>query len=103
LEVAVLCDVTEYQLTTPLPTERCFSGARPLLHWALPTFPALFKNCQWVESVSDQGFSYPCTGWGQTHDVETKRTQVRENILELEQLPVSTVGIGSVPAKLVIV
>jgi len=29
------------------------------LCWALPTFPAFFKYCQWVESGSDQGFSYP--------------------------------------------
>jgi len=28
LEVVVLCYVREYQLTTPLPTERCVSGAR---------------------------------------------------------------------------
>ncbi len=35
-------------------------SVRPLcLHWALPTFPAFFKYCQWVELGSDQGFSYP--------------------------------------------
>ena len=33
---------------------------RPLyLRWGLPTFLAFFKYCQWVESGSDQGFSYP--------------------------------------------
>ena len=37
-------------------------SVRPLyLRWGLPTFPAFFKYCQWVESGSEQGFSYPLT------------------------------------------
>ena len=55
-------DVSRFKLTTPLLRSHHTLGTslvRPLyLRWDLPTFLAFFKYCQWVESGSDQGFSY---------------------------------------------